>query len=454
MKKVSSIITVFIILGAFLIFLNPVSAGNIHVYPGDDIVAKIGAAEPGDTVYVHYGTYDISTYPNGIEINNPNVTIIGDDPLNTIIDCRGGSDICIGNYDYTNKILNDITIKNLGLRNFQLYGITFKGSNVTIENCKFDLTTDVIPVSGDLSCILGIGDNWSVKNVSMSDNIFYNGIRIIGISGYGNNWLIDGFEFDRNLFKITSTFRPVVGGGNNWTIKNGTVNNNTLENGEALIGVYLAGKSPFLIKNISISGNKLLRGTYLEGINLDVDNPYLTENSLIINCTVSNNSINNIYTDGRSVYGISAIGVGITVENCIVSSNTASDDLTPVYGIWVPPLLFFNSIIYSNSWNNKDNWGQAFGGVEPGEGCISVDPIFTKGPLGEFYLSNLSPCVDSGSDLAKNLSLSTGFTTNVKGVFDRGTVDMGYHYPSIGGSETQYLPVDKIIKILKENEEK
>jgi len=92
-------------------------------------------------------------------------------------------------------------------------------------------------------------------------------------------------------------------------------------------------------------------------------------------------------------------------------------------------------------------------GLEPGEGCISTDSIFAKGPLEDFYLHKSSTCVNSGSDLAKNLELSTGFTTNIKGVFDSGTVDMGYNYPSNGGSETQYFPVDRILKILKENQE-
>ena len=76
MKKVTSAIMVFIILGTFLIFLNPISAGTIHVYPGDDIVAIVGAAASGDTIYVHAGSYDISGHFEGIKINNPNVTII------------------------------------------------------------------------------------------------------------------------------------------------------------------------------------------------------------------------------------------------------------------------------------------------------------------------------------------------------------------------------------------
>jgi hypothetical protein len=451
MKKISSIIMVFIILGAFLTFLNPLSAGTIHVYPGDDIVAIIGAAESGDTVYVHSGTYDISGYFEGIKINNPNVTIIGDDPLNTIIDCRGGSGICIGNNSFPSTVLGNTTIKNLTLRNFTYVGITLNGTNVTIENCKFNLDEYVFPMSSDLYCIYGIGDNWIVKNVSMNGHKFLLGVRFHGILGYGNSWRVDGFEFDRNEFKGNSTVQPVLIGGDNCTIKNGTANNNTLENRGTFYGVQLGGTN-LLIKNVSVSGNKMLAGTSFYGIRIDGENSF-GEHSTIINCTVSSNTLINSYTGEELVSGIYAYCPYASVENCIVTGNTASDDLTPVYGIWVPPYVGYNWIRHSNSWNNKDNWGQTIGGVEPGEGCISVDPIFMKGPLGDFYLSNSSPCVDSGSEPSIALELYNGFTTRTDGKWDTGTVDMGYHYLSNGGTQTHYLPVDKILKIVKENQE-
>ncbi len=455
MKKLTSILIVFIILGAFLFILNPVSAGTIHIYPGDDIVAKIGAAESGDTVYVHAGTYDISAYPNGIEINNPNVTIIGDDPLNTIIDCRGGSAICMGKLEWgTDPFLNNTTIKNLSFRNFLVYGITLNGNNVTIENCNFNLMADIIPISGDICCIFGNGDNWTIKNISMSENNFFQGVLIEGILGGGDNWLVDGFEFDKNEFKTKSTLDCIVAAGDNWTVKNGTADNNTFENGGTFYGLSLGGTSS-LIKNISVSGNKMLADTSFYGISLVGENN-LGEHSSIINCTVSNNTLGSNTTGEELVCGICAYVIFISVENCIVTSNTASDPLTPVYGIWMPKLEGYNIIKYSNSWNNKNNWGQVLGGLgpgaEPGEGCISVDPIFTKGPLGEFYLSNSSPCVDSGSESSVALELYNGFTTRTDGRWDTGKVDMGYHYQSIKGPSSS-LPIAKIMEIVKENQE-
>lgn len=450
MKKVLSIILIFIILVTFLIFLNPISAGTIHVYPGDDIVAIVGAAASGDTIYVHAGTYDISGHLEGIKINNPNVTIIGDDPSNTIIDCKLGSLICIGNLPHLGTILNNTTIKNLTLRNFASYGITLNGNNVTIENCKFNPEGDVFAISTDLYYIYGWGDNWTVKNISMNGNKIFGGVRFHGILGVGNNWIVDEFEFDRNEFKSNCTLNLVLAAGDNWTVKNGRVNNNTLENRGTFYGLHLGGTN-LLIKNISVSGNRIVAGTSFYGIRIDGENSF-DEHSSIINCTVSNNTLINSYTGGELVSGIYAWCPYLSVENCIVTSNISSDTLTPVYGIWTPRASY-NSIKYSNSWNNKDNWGQTIGGLEPSQECISLDPIFAKGPLGDFYLSNLSPCVNSGSESSVALELYPGFTTRTDGRWDTGTVDMGYHYSSNGGTMAQHLPVDKILKILKEKQE-
>jgi hypothetical protein len=78
-----------------------------------------------------------------------------------------------------------------------------------------------------------------------------------------------------------------------------------------------------------------------------------------------------------------------------------------------------------------------------GSGCtldldatnIDADPLFVRGPLGRYYLSQIaagqaadSPCVDAGSDTAANLGLD-GLSTRTDGIGDEGVVDMGYHAP-------------------------
>jgi len=63
-----------------------------------------------------------------------------------------------------------------------------------------------------------------------------------------------------------------------------------------------------------------------------------------------------------------------------------------------------------------------------GEGIIHDDPMFVSGPLGNFYLHPLSPCIDAGSRTAEEAGLSNR-TTQADGTPDTGIVDMGYHYP-------------------------
>ena len=78
-----------------------------------------------------------------------------------------------------------------------------------------------------------------------------------------------------------------------------------------------------------------------------------------------------------------------------------------------------------------------------GAGMIDADPLFTAGPRGASYLSQLaagqaadSPCLDQGDPFS---ALIAG-TTRTDHVPDSGRVDMGYHYdrPSAGATFRNY----------------
>ena len=65
---------------------------------------------------------------------------------------------------------------------------------------------------------------------------------------------------------------------------------------------------------------------------------------------------------------------------------------------------------------------------------IEGDPLFVKGTLGDFYLSQTeagepenSPALDAGSGFAEDLSLALR-TTRTDGIDDSGVVDLGFHY--------------------------
>ncbi|KYC52855.1 MAG: hypothetical protein AMQ22_00550 [Candidatus Methanofastidiosum methylothiophilum] len=226
-----------------------------------------------------------------------------------------------------------------------------------------------------------------------------------------------------------------IGGGidassqDGFTIKNITVKNSAghgiLVDDECLVEnciVYGCGGDGFRVDEESTLKNCLSYDNVDDGFNDE-------EGCTYINCTAANNGGSGFYSeDGED-----------TLVNCIAVGN--KDD---GFDIWNSD----SEILYSNAWGNSDVQYQ---GTSPGTGSISVDPFFMKGPLGDFYLFKSSPCVNKGSDSAINLGLSTGFTTNVKGAFDTGTVDMGYHYSSNGGSDSS-LPIAKILEIIKSNQ--
>ncbi len=80
-------------------------------------------------------------------------------------------------------------------------------------------------------------------------------------------------------------------------------------------------------------------------------------------------------------------------------------------------------------------------------GNISEDPLFVDG----YHLSQVSagqseqsPAVDAGSDFAVNLGLDK-YTTRTDNLFDRGVVDMGYHYPFSVGAAKACSVVDLLL---------
>ncbi len=81
-----------------------------------------------------------------------------------------------------------------------------------------------------------------------------------------------------------------------------------------------------------------------------------------------------------------------------------------------------------------------------GPGMMDEDPLFTAGPEGDYYLSQIaagqeidSPCVDAGSGPAHNSCFGAlngeicldSLWTRTDEIADSGIVDMGYHYPLI-----------------------
>jgi len=253
----------------------------------------------------------------------------------------------------------------------------------------------------------------------------------IDINNYNNITIIGDSPFNTIIDATSSGGHGIYVSQNYITIKNITVKN------ALLAGIYIIdygtienciaygnrGGSGFVTYNYGIFKNCLSYNNYVDGFE---DHGYCT----YINCTAANNNRANGFGDSAG---------GTKVINCIAVGNTDGFDIQNVS----------SEITYSNAWNNT---GHNYDEAPAGTGSISVDPKFVNG-IDTFYLSPSSPCVDKGSTLSASLGLYQGFTTRTDGIWDKGIVDMGFHYKSNRGPPSS-LPIAKILEILKRNKEK
>jgi PKD repeat protein len=168
-------------------------------------------------------------------------------------------------------------------------------------------------------------------------------------------------------------------------------------------------------------------------------------------------------------------GANPTIQNCTIVDNFANFHGGGVYVSTDSSPVIVDSIIWNNNTQQLycgsgcgmdvrySNIGETVSGI----GNISSDPLFVPGALstayGNYYLSHVragqgsnSPCIDAGSDLARNLELDIRNTAN-DGITDRGTVDMGYHFTptpiyiqdavTLGGTRGQSITYSIVYRI-------
>jgi hypothetical protein len=137
------------------------------------------------------------------------------------------------------------------------------------------------------------------------------------------------------------------------------------------------------------------------------------------------------------------------------NNSTYGGDAIYYYYTFNPPAQVINSIVWGEQPENvvagesgsiDITYSDVAFGYE-GEGNIALDPLFTAGPRGNYYLSQVSagqstdsPCVNAGSTLSGSFCFSApvGYTedsicisdifTRTDHVNDSGIVDIGYHY--------------------------
>ena len=332
--------------------------------------------------------------------------------------------VVTSSYTDANAIIDGFTIK-AGNANGPQHphnsggGMYNASSNSTVMRCIFVHNSAVWRGGAMLN---------SHSHLSVIDCEFNSNVSDFGAAmrnSYGGSTFIN-CEFNSNSAGTTGG-AMYNGVDNSDTLNNITFSGN-LANHAGVI--YITGNSSPSLRNCVFRSNSVnYRGGAL----------YVRDNSspILENCTFSGNSAE---IEGGSIYNTQDSNVALT--NCILWGDTPEE-------------------IYVFSGTVRITYSDVQGGW-PGEGNIDANPCFVSGPLGDFYLSQVSagqlvdsPCVDAGSDLASVFGLDQ-LTTRTDHEDDAGIVDMGYHYmpptntapvADAGPDQTVYTGIDGIAEV-------
>jgi hypothetical protein len=197
------------------------------------------------------------------------------------------------------------------------------------------------------------------------------------------------------------------------TIRSCAFNENRAYDGGAVYMNGIAGDDQTILENCLFETNT----AYVSGGGIYL----LRSSAFIINCTIAGNGA--IYGGGISCWHSDA-----EFYNCIVWDNVAHGIYSSIeIGTEIMPDIEHCDI-------DEDGYGLEGSGLADLDGNIRLDPLFTSGPLGDWYLSHTaagqgedSPCIDTGMQTSIGAWIS-GYTTRTDGVTDSGTTDIGFHY--------------------------
>jgi hypothetical protein len=314
----------------------PLWSSTIHI-PGDfaTIQAGINASVNGDTVLVASGTYyeHISFGGKAIVLKSQ------DGPEQTIIDRLnvGEPIVRFENNEGSGSVLDGFTIRNSS----GAPGINMLGSGPTIIHNRFVNNRNSISDGGAIDAVFG-------PPMTIADNVFENNSSTYGTGGairtYGIDIVVSG-----NIF----------------------LNNNAITDAGA---IHLRASDNSIVHHNLFHGNHC--GNVAGAIVFSE-----CHGGEFYNNTMMGNSTDHSLHGGALVVWMSS---DIEINNNIIVNSIG----TGIFSYLSPDC----PATYNDVWNNSADYG----GIDPGDGSISADPLFVGGVPFSFELTGDSPCIDAG----------------------------------------------------------
>ncbi|MBS3740898.1 MAG: T9SS type A sorting domain-containing protein [Candidatus Cloacimonetes bacterium] len=338
---------------------NPLKTINFAIY--------IMSADSTSTNTIHLadGTYSPTNNNETFPLFPKNyISIIGNSQENVIIDAEAGSNVF-----YCNN-LNDLSLNNLTITGGTTNG---NGAGIYCHNSILDI--DDITISANVAELAGGGIYCNNSSVTM------NNLDIIGnaATSFGGGMYIKDCDMETGNLFISNNTSEYGGAIYCHSMDTNLANMTILENTTSQLGTVYLNESNASLYNMLLRDNVSLVGATVCAWN---------SNPTLVNLTISNNSNNT----GSAIFGQ---GSNLNLFNTITTSNSGN------FGG-----IFINSgdavLQYCNFYNNENI---NYYNCSPGTGCIEADPLFADTLVGDYTLTDNSPCVDTGTPDTTGLNL-------------------------------------------------
>ncbi|MDC0145498.1 right-handed parallel beta-helix repeat-containing protein, partial [bacterium] len=372
------------------IFLSIQISQETYLVPEEfqTIQSAIEAASDGDIVYVSPGTYI-----ENIGFIGKNISVIGEDRENTIIDGgQNGSVVTFNSGETNDAILENFTITN-GFANPKGGGIYIDGANPTLQNLIIsNNTAEPITNSGSGGGIyMSNTDNAILQGLTISNNLGQQGGGIF--LDYSSSPIIQDCVIENNSALET-------GGGissyanSNFTLEGSIIKGNTSVADGA--GCFIVDSSPLITDCVFSNNSTDEKGGAL----------YLTEESspIIKYCLFNDNSgwdRGGAISSGTSFPEISFStfvnnisernGTGSAID--LRNSSTLNMHSSIMYGHTGDPINYQSNCTVDITYCNYDDYDPLW---SDSAGNFSGNPQFIDLDNHDYNLLTSSPCIDTG----------------------------------------------------------